>query len=300
MSLTFALLTLVALAADPLGPGDHTRTVKVGPLNREFVVHIPPKNETSKPMPVVLAFHGAGSNSRQTIGLTALNEKADQAGFIVVYPEGSGRFKTWNAGNCCGYARVTDVDDVAFVRAILDDLESAAKIDKRRVFATGISNGAMLCYRLASELSDRIAAIGPVSGTMGTERCSPKRPVSVMHFHGTDDEFLPYHGGRGEKSLPSIHFYSVDHSIEAWVNADACPEKPAVFEVPNGAGDGILVTRTTYGPGKEGAEVILFTIKGGGHTWPGRQLPFGFLGKATKDISATDLMWEFFERHPMK
>ena len=300
MFTAIAWLALAALAADPLAPGDHTRTLSVGQLERKFVVHVPPRHDPKQPTPVVLAFHGAGSNARQTIRMTGLSDKADAAGFLAVYPEGTGRFSTWNGGSCCGYAQRNGVDDVAFVRAILDDLASVATIDGKRVFATGISNGGILSYHLASELSDRIAAIAPVSGTMGGETCHPGRPVSVMHFHGTDDEFVPYVGGRGQKSLAGIRFTSVEHSIRSWVKADKCPDKPVVVELPNTSGDGILVTRSTYGPGDEGTEVILYSIKGGGHTWPGHELPFGFLGKATKDISATDLMWDFFQKHPLK
>ncbi len=300
MNSAIALLLWVAVAADPLGPGDHTRTLEIGGESRKYLVHVPPQPGSPKPLPVVLAFHGAFSNARQTVHLSGLSVKADSAGFLAVYPEGTGRIPTWNAGNCCGSAQLKGIDDVAFVQAILDDLGGVAKIDKQRVFATGISNGAMLSYRLASELSDRIAAIAPVSGTMGTETCRPTRPVSVMHFHGTEDDFLPYNGGRGHKSLPMLNFYSVDHSIRAWVKADACPEKPTVVDEPDKDGDGLIVTKQTYGPGKDGSEVVLYTIRGGGHTWPGRAMPIGFLGKSTKDISATDLMWEFFEKHPLK
>ena len=166
-----------------------------------------------------------------------LNEKADKEGFIAVYPNGTGRLEqmlTWNGGNCCGYAMWNNVDDVGFTRALLDDLAKVANVDAKRVFATGMSNGGIMCYRLASELSDRIAAIAPVSGTMGTATCNPKRPVSVMHFHGTDDEFLPFKGGkRNQAAGTESYFYSVEHSIHAWVKADGCPEKPVVTDMPN-------------------------------------------------------------------
>jgi polyhydroxybutyrate depolymerase len=207
---------------------------------------------------------------------------------------------TWNGGNCCGYALWNNVDDVGFTRALLDDLAKVANVDAKRVYATGISNGGIMCYRLAAELSDRIAAIAPVSGTMGTKTCDPKRPVSVMHFHGTDDKFLPFKGGIGDKSLARIVFVSVDETIRAWVKADGCPEKPVVTDMPKKSDDGTSVQRKTYGPGKNGAEVVLFVINGGGHTWPGRDPKVQFLGKSTKNISANDLMWEFFKRHPMK
>jgi polyhydroxybutyrate depolymerase len=111
---------------------------------------------------------------------------------------------------------------------------------------------------------------------------------------------IRFKGGKGDRSLASINFFSVDHSIQAWVKADGCPEKPAVSDEPKTVDDGTAVERKTYGPGKEGAEVILFTISGGGHAWPGRDAKIRFLGKSTKNISANDLMWEFFMRHPMK
>ena len=152
----------------------------------------------------------------------------------------------------------------------LDNLAKVANVDAKRVYATGISNGGILCYRLASELSDRIAAIAPVSGTMGTRACKPKRPVSVMHFHGTEDKYLPFEGGIGGNSFAQMVFLPVEHSIKAWAKADGCPEKPIVRDEPTRIADGTTVERKTYGPGKEGAEVVLFVIHGGGHTWPGR------------------------------
>src|SRR5439155_18559911 len=138
----------------------------------------------------------------------------------------------------------------------------------------------------------RIAAIAPVSGPMGTATCNPKRPVSVMHFHGTDDDFAPFAGGKGRKSLSSINFYSVEHSIRAWVKADGCPEEPATLRQPDRARDGTTIMRKTYGAGKEDSEVVLITIEGGGHTWPGREPPLKFLGKSTRNISASEVMWE--------
>jgi polyhydroxybutyrate depolymerase len=293
---------LVLFAADPLGPGDHTRTLKVGDLDRNYLVHVPAKYDSKVPSPVVLSFHGGGSNAEQMVKFCGLNEKADEAGFIVVYPSGTGRLEkllTFNGGNCCGYAMNNNVDDVGFVRAILDDLAKVINIDAKRVFATGMSNGGIISYRLASELSDRIAAIAPVGGPMGTETCSPKRPVSVIHFHGTDDEFAPFKGGKG-KGVSGTNFFSVEHSIKTWVKANGCPEEPVVTKLPDKADDGMTATKKTYGPGKDDAEVVLIEIEGGGHTWPGQEPRVKFLGKSTKDISANDLMWDFFQTHPMK
>ena len=192
------------------------------------------------------------------------------------------------------------VDDVEFTRQLLDDLSKSANIDPKRVFATGMSNGGIMAYLLASELSDRIAAIAPVAGPMGTETCNSKRPVPFIHFHGTADENAPFKGGKGEKSISGTDFYSVDHSIQAWVKANSCNEEPVVTTIPDLANDGTTITRKTYGGGRDGAEVVLVVIEGGGHTWPGQEPRLKMLGKSTKNISANDLMWEFFKKHPMK
>jgi len=298
----YALILMTVLGADPLGPGDHNRTITVGNLNRNYLVHIPAKYDSKKPMPVVLAFHGGGANADNMVAFSGLNRKSDDAGFIVVYPSGTGRLDkilTFNSGNCCGYAMNNKIDDVEFTRKLLDDLAKFVNIDRKRVFATGMSNGGIMSYLLASELSDRIAAIAPVGGPMGTDTCKPNRPVSVIHFHGTADEHAPFKGGKG-KGPSGTEFYSVEHSIQAWVKANGCEKEPVVTKLPDRAKDGTRITRNTYGSGKDGAEVVLIEIEAGGHTWPGQVPRLKALGKSTKNISANDLMWEFFEKHPMK
>lgn len=302
MSLILALLLLAFVDAEPLVQGDHSRTLTVGDLKRSYLVHVPPKYDPKTPTPVVLAFHGGGANASTMVSFSGLNEKADEAGFIVVYPNGTGRLEkmlTFNGGNCCAYAKDNNIDDVAFTRMVLDDLAKSANIDPKRVFATGMSNGGIMSYLLASELSDRIAAIAPVGGPMGTETCKPKRPVSVIHFHGIDDDFAPFKGGQG-RGLSGTEFFSVNHSIQAWVNANGCDKEPTITKLPDTAKDGTSITRKTYGGGKDGSEVVLVEIEGGGHTWPGRETRLRMLGKSTKNISANDLMWEFFQKHPMK
>ncbi len=297
-------LAVLSLGAGPLKPGDHNRTVNVDRRTRSFLVHVPPGYDGKRPVPVVLAFHGGGGNAETMVRFSGLNEKADKEGFLVVYPNGTGkladRLLTFNAGNCCGYAMQQKVDDVAFTRSLLDDLAKVAVVDPKRVYATGMSNGAIMSYRLASELSDRIAAIAPVAGPMGTETCSPKRPVPVIHFHGTDDQSAPFKGGKGKKSLAETNFYSVEHSIRAWVKANGCKETPVIVKLPKKVDDGTSVETRTYGGGKDGSEVVLVVIEGGAHTWPGREPRVKFLGKSTKNVSANDLMWEFFQKHPMR
>ena len=150
-----------------------------------------------------------------------------------------------------------------------------------------MSNGGMMCYRLAAELSDRIAAIAPVAGTMAVENYDPKRSVPVMHFHGADDKIVPY-GGPSGRTPKFLGFKSVEETIKMCTKANGCPEEPDITKLPNTADDETTVTRKSYSPGKEGAEVVLFVIEGGGHTWPRQEPPVGFIGKSTKDISAND------------
>jgi polyhydroxybutyrate depolymerase len=297
------VLTNVAVVEAALAPGLHTRNLDVDGRSRSAIVYVPRQATATKPLPVVLCFHGGASYAERQMSYSGLNEKADAARFIVVYPSGTGaiaRLLTWNSGNCCGSARRQKVNDVAFVEALLDDLAKTTKIDEKRIFATGISNGGMMCYELAARLSHRIAAIAPVAGPMGTENCSPKHPVSIIHFHGTKDEFAAFNGGPGKKSRTGTDFFSVKHTMDRWVKANGCGTTPAVSKMPNKADDGMTVTRKRWTGGKDGAEVVLYQIDGGGHTWPGRTVRLKFLGPVTMDISANDLMWDFFQKHPRK
>lgn len=289
-----------------LSDGLTFRTVKVGSSERRYLLYVPRGVERTKTLPVVLAFHGGGGNPTSMMRLSGLNQKADSAGFVLVYPFGSGlnpnRNLTFNAGNVGGYAKEKNVDDVSFTRAILDDLPSLIAVDKGRVYATGISNGAMMCYRIASELADRIVAIAPVGGPMGLETCNPSRPVSIIHFHGTADELAPFAGGKG-KGTPGNPaafrptFFSVEHSVSSWVKANGCRSEPKVDELPDRAQDGMRVTKRTWSGGREGSTVVLVEIAGGGHTWPGEEPLVEILGPSTRDISANDMIWEFFQSH---
>jgi polyhydroxybutyrate depolymerase len=292
---------IVLAAQSPLKPGDYTRTLQVDGRTRSYIVHIPAKLDPKRPTPVVLAFHGAVENALIMALAHDLSAKADEAGFIAVYPNGTGKsdmFLFWNAGGWHGPNADKLPDAVKFVSELLDDLAAVANVDPKRIYATGMSNGGMMCYRLAAELSNRIAAIAPVSGTLAVEKCRPQRPVSVMHFHGTEDKLVPF-DGPDQRAAKVFAFKSVEETIRTWARIDGCPAKPKITKLPHKADDGTTVQRRTYGPGKDGTEVILFVVNGGGHTWPGRAWPVPWLGRTTKDISATDLMWEFFKRHPI-
>jgi polyhydroxybutyrate depolymerase len=285
---------------EPLGPGDHTRSLTVGEQKRTYLVHVPKGYDPKKPAPVVLALHGAAMNGSMMVWFSGLNKKSDEAGFLVVYPNGTGTspFLTWNAGGFKGKTAGSKADDVAFIGKLLDDLGSVAKVDEKRVYACGMSNGGMMCYRLAAELSDRIAAIAPVAGTIAIDESKPKRPVPVIHFHGSKDNIVPFEMTKG-KAPAFMKFKGVEDSIQTWVKLNGCDEKPKT-ETLSKDGDEMKVTRQTYGGGKDGAEVVLVVIEGGGHTWPGQEPPVGFIGKSAKNISANDMLWEFFQKHKRK
>ena len=223
-----------------LSPGDHVRQLKIGGQTRSYLLHIPPQASPMKPTPVVLAFHGAATNANFMMNFSGLSRKSDEAGFVVVYPNGTGFgwFLTFNAGGLPDSA--TRPNDVAFIAAVLDDLATVVRVDPKRVYATGHSNGAMLCYRLAAELSDRIAAIAPVAGTMAIADAKPIRPVSVLHFHGTADRFVPFKGP--DTGTPRfMTFKSVEASVALWAKLDGCPDKPEITTIPSS--DGMTITK---------------------------------------------------------
>lgn len=286
--------------AQPTEPSFDKKLLEVGARTRTYLVHEPPQQSESQPLPVVLALHGGGSNAAAMMRFSGLNETADQYGFFAVYPNGTGRYRgrySWNAGNCCAYGQINQVDDVQFIRLLIRELKSFYPVDGRRIYATGMSNGAMMVYRLASELADEIAAIAPVAGAMAMNNCSPSQPVSVVHFHGKDDQFAPFEGGIGARSFLKIAHISVEHTVRAWVVANGCDREPVRTLLPQKVSDGTSVRKQVYGGGERGSQVSIYTIEGGGHTWPGRESPLKQLGRSTQNLSANAVMWEFFERH---
>ena len=160
-----------------------------------------------------------------------------------------------------------------------------------------MSNGAMMCYRLAAELSDRIAAIAPIAGTMAIEHCQPHRPVSVLHFHGTKDGLVLF-GGPDERTPKNIKFLSVDETIRAWVRANGCPEAPVVADLQDLANDGTTVRRKVFGPGKEGSEVVLISSRGEATPGRARILASGCWARAQETSRPTTSCGSSFRNTP--
>lgn len=272
-------------------------TVKSGDRTRRAIVSLPDGYDPDVAAPLVLNFHGFTSDALQQIPITAMSRIAKSRGYVVVYPDGVAR--SWNAGNCCGTAWTDSVDDIAFTKALIEELQESLCIDPKRVYATGFSNGGFFSYRLACEMADRIAAIAPVSGVMGIdpELCQPARPVPVLHIHGTKDPMVRYDGGIPLTSITlydaPLYFRSAPNTVNIWRQKNRCLSgQREIFRngdascdlFPQCAGD---------------ADVVFCTIDGGGHTWPGgdARLP---LGKTSMDMSASESILNFFDAHPMR
>lgn len=300
-----AALALLWGIAHALSPGDHDISLRVGPAERRYILHVPPSAPANPAL--ILNFHGGGGNPAAHQKYARMDALADREGFLVVYPYGNGplreRLLTWNGGTCCGIAAATQVDDVGFVRALLDDLARRTAYDAARVYATGLSNGAMMSYRLAAELSDRIAAVAPVAGSMVLLRFSPARPVPVMHIHSVDDARALYDGGLGP-AFPFTDTRVLHPPVEArlgeWAKANGCDPGPAQAERRewrNPASVLHTAARLEYRGCKE--PVVLWKLTGAGHVWPGGELDYLplLLGPGTRVIDVNEEMWRFLSRH---
>jgi polyhydroxybutyrate depolymerase len=260
-------------------PGDYTEQMVSGGQVRQYRLHIPPDATQDKPVSLVINLHGYNSNAEQQERVSRMSVKADQEGFIVVHPEGLGSPQSWHVG-----PRAEGAADLQFMVDLIRHLQSRFVIDPARIYATGISNGAQMADRLGCDLSDVIAAIAPVSGGYPPgQECLPGRPVPVVAFHGTADKLIPY-AGQGSLLLPAREWAA------AWAARDGCALTPTItFQYGE-------VTGETWNNCREGTKVTFYTIEGRGHSWPGSDMPTEI---TTQDIDATDVIWEFFEAHPM-
>jgi polyhydroxybutyrate depolymerase len=261
---------------------------------RTYRLYVPESYDPNQPTPLVLSLHGFASNAGQQMEFSQWNRVADEHNFIVVYPQGSGTPPGWNSGRIGG--RMAELfprpDDVAFIRALLDHLDETLCIDPARIYATGLSNGAGMSSRLGCELADRIAAIGGVAGAYTPpETCDPGRAVPVIAFHGLDDPISPYEGGEAGSE---ILLTPIEEWAGEWAARNGCPAEPTIETVTES------ITRRTFSGCESGADVILYSIAGGGHTWPGGGVqPVFIAGAVNREIDASAIMWDFFAAHPL-
>jgi polyhydroxybutyrate depolymerase len=281
---------------------DSIRTITVDQSERSYVLHVP--RSVQQPASLVIVLHGGGGSAQSAIAQSNFDAEADRHGFITAYPEGSDRsrpllnalgkpgFRTWNAGACCGYAVEHGMDDVGFIRAMVADITATHPLDPKRIYATGLSNGGMMAYRLACEASDLVAAIGAVSAVIVVAPCEPRFPVSVLHIHGTADQNVPIEGGVGSKSIVKYPYPPVERSIAFWAARDDCGKDPIVSSpAPS-------VTLRSYPLCTLGIAVDYYVIEGGTHAWPGGKRLAKFLDQPSNAIDATKLIWQFFVAHP--
>ena len=298
---------------------------------RKYFVHVPPSYQSNVPTPMILHFHGGGGTAEGAMNYSQMNETSDKYGFLAVYPEGTGKTigskelgQTWNAGRCCGLAFETKVDDIGFVRALIERLEIDFNVDPKRIYATGLSNGAQMTYRVGCELSDQIAAIATLSSAGVFDQCHPSRPMPVIHFHGTNDPAAFYNGGtcggayesfiaksfglpQTNKKRVSWSCVPVPEYMKNWAKRNGCSnEQITTFQ----NGNATCVTNLSC---LGNSTVTLCTIKGMGHTWPGGtygkvcersrskmcQSYQEAVGPLNTDISANEEMWKFFKEHPL-
>jgi len=296
-----ALILLPALSCDKIDDPDLIETRIKGSLvvdgrARTYTLQLPENYTSSSDFALVIAMHGGGGDAEQFESTSKLTDKASNAKFIIGYPEGVRSngligLRTWNAGGCCEYARDNNIDDVKFLSLLIDHLLATYKINPKKVYATGHSNGGMMSYRLACELSDKIAAIAVSGCTMVVTRdCKPTRPVSVMHFHSVLDSRVPYLGGIG---ISNVYYPPVDSGLTVWSGIKSCL-KPAVVLIDNND-----YKLTEWSNCKGQVTIQYYLTRDGGHGWPGGKPGGPFSDTPSKVINANDLLWDFFSRYQM-
>ena len=262
---------------------------------RSYLLRIPPgRARAATAMPLVILLHGGGGNAEHGEAMSGFTPKGAREGFIVAYPDGSGRMKdkllTWNAGHCCGHAMQNRIDDVGFIGALIDRLIRDYPVDPKRIYVTGISNGGMMAHRLGSELSHRITAIAPVAAAVFGDEKMAARPVSALMINGMLDRSVPYQGGAPGGRFPDawdgMPVKPALAQAEFWAQANRCSGNPVKRE------QGAIMHWQYECP--SGTAVELLLLADTGHAWPGGQRGRRNADDPGSSLNATDVIWEFF------
>ena len=279
--------------------------IRAGPFRRSYLVHVPDGYNGTQDLPLLIVLHGAFSTAGKLEKQSGFSLLADQQGFLVVYPNGMGLFgllRHWNSGHCCGKARKKGIDDVAFVSTVIQEVSQRLRVDKSRIYVVGHSNGGMMAYRFAAERANLVAGIAAVSATIGGRSSKeepewrippPDTPVSLLAIHGRADENVPYQGGRGARSHGTIETISVLDSVDLWVRRNECDSTPMQELLLEDR-----VIRQSWANCTQQTDVVLYTLEGWGHDWPGGPFldPLS-LDDPLRDFNATAVIWNFLQRH---
>ncbi len=290
-------------------PGDtglSLQTLQFDGLERSYYLHVPPGDNTASRVPVVFVLHGGGrADGDEVAARTGYNRIADREGFIVVYPNGVDA--RWNDGRGRTFRRASDntgIDDVGFIAALIERMIRDDKGDSSRIYVTGLSNGGMMTLRLGCEISETLAAIAPVianipENLIGT--CQPEAPLPVLLMNGTEDPLVPWDGGPvGFLGKKMGEVVSTAETVSFWTEHDRCSPVPKIeLLADRDSNDDSRVKVSTYGNCLDGTEVILYSIIGGGHSFPGGNIPDRplLLGRKNNDINAAEVIWDFFRAH---
>jgi polyhydroxybutyrate depolymerase len=275
------------------GAGDLPGTFRSGGIDRTYTLHMPPGD----PVGLVLSLHGGGGSGTGQRALTDFDAVADANNLVVVYPDGYD--KSWADGRGASPADRHHIDDVGFLAALANKLQSDYNIASGHVFATGMSNGGFMTNRLACDRADVFAAIAPVAGTLGAAvACNPSRPLSVLEAHGTADPLVPFNGGNVRGRGGVSHSISANAMVGKWRSADGCQGDPSAQVLPN-VRDGTVVHRYDSTACAASTEVVFYQIDNGGHTWPGgkQYLPQAIIGRTSRALDASEVIAKFFLAH---
>ena len=293
-----AISLLVICAAAHAGSID--RRIDVHGQSRTYALYVPASAGEHAPAALVIALHGGFGQGRSMEALSGFSQLADREGFLVAYPDGLRR--RWRDGRTLPKGLVADdADDVGFISALIDDAAKLHAVDPKRIFATGISNGAMFSHYVPLKLSDRIAAIAPVAGGIATgvaRDFHPASPLSVLIINGREDPLVPYDGGAVGKTRGSI--VSTADALRLWLDADDLHDEPHVSNVPAKKTGDCSEQWQTWSGGRNRSAVTLVALTGGGHTWPGgaQYLPKAIVGAVCPELDASRAIWDFFKQHP--